>query len=297
MGTAGQLRLAPISLKNILFAMDFSPGSLRAYPFAAGIAYRYGGKVLVAHVLPPEESTSLPQAERAYLGKLLQTAAEASLHDPKGRLPDIPHEVFFDHGDICARLLATADRCKIDLIVIGTHGWRGIRKLLKGSTAEEVACLATRPVLTVGPRVSGRLDFRHILYAPDFMAAGVGALPYALSVAQTYGADLLVLHVDDGNSEQSAAEAVSKSSKSLRQYSSEYSDHRLADRIDFKVDFGPRADLILEHAKNRQVDLIVLGLRHRGRLKARIAAHIPGSTTYEVISQAPCPVLTIPLAK
>ncbi len=114
MGTAEQLRLAPISLKNILFAMDFSPGSLRAYPFAAGIAYRYGGKVLVAHVLPPEESTSLPQAERAYLDKLLQTAAEAGLHDPKGRLPDIPHEVFFDHGDICARLCGhrPADDCQ-----------------------------------------------------------------------------------------------------------------------------------------------------------------------------------------
>ena len=49
MGTAEQLRLAQISLKNILFATDFSPGSLRAYPFAAEISHRCGGKVFVAH--------------------------------------------------------------------------------------------------------------------------------------------------------------------------------------------------------------------------------------------------------
>ena len=297
MGTAEQLRLAQISLKNILFATDFSPGSLRAYPFAAEISHRCGGKVFVAHILPANDSAAVPQSEQACLNKLSQAAAEAGFKHPQGRVPEIPHEVFFDHGDICARLLATADRCKIDLIVIGTHGWRGIRKLLKGSTAEEVACLATRPVLTVGPRVSRRLDFKRILYATDFMPAGMGALPYVLSLSQIYFADLLVLHVDDWNSQESSVEAASKASKFLRQYLSEYPDRRMAERTEVVLDFGPRADLILEHAANWQADLIVLGLHHSDRLKARIAAHIPGSTVYEVISQAPCPVLTVPLPK
>ena len=250
----------------------------------------------MVHILPRDDSAAVPESEQACWNKLSQAAAAAGFKDPQGRVPEIPHEVFFDHGNICARLLATADRCKIDLIVLGTHGWRGIRKLLKGSTAEEVACLATRPVLTVGPRVSRRLDFKRILYATDFMRVGMGPLPYVLSLSQIYLADLLVLHVDDGNQE-SPVEAASEASKFLRQYLSAYPDRRMAERTEVVLDFGPRTDLILEHAANWQADLIVLGLYHSDRLKARILAHTPGSTTYEVISQASCPVLTVPLPK
>ena len=152
MGTVDESRPSPITFRNILFAMDFSAGSLRAFPFAMGIARRYEGKLFVAHITPPEDlGTTLGSAELA-LDRLLQAATEAGLKDAAGGLAQIPHELLFEHGEISSRLLATADSCKIDLIVIGTHGWRGIKKLLKGSTAEEIACLSTRPVLIVGPR-------------------------------------------------------------------------------------------------------------------------------------------------
>ena len=104
----------------------------------------------------------MPSAEQVKLDRLLEAAAEAGLSDPIGALRQIPHEVVIDHGDICARLMTTAHKFKIDLVVIGTHGWRGVKKLLKGSTAEKITWLATGPVLTVGPRVSPRLGFKRI---------------------------------------------------------------------------------------------------------------------------------------
>ena len=179
MDVAKEIRDTSISLSNILFAMDFSPSSLRAYPYAADIALRYGGKVFVAHVIPSEDCDEVPSAEQVKLDRLLEAAAEAGLSDPIGALRQIPHEVVIDHGDICARLMTTAHKFKIDLVVIGTHGWRGVKKLLKGSTAEKIAWLATGPVLTVGPRVSPRLGFKRILYATDFLPAAAHALPYA----------------------------------------------------------------------------------------------------------------------
>ena len=60
-----------------------------------------------------------------------------------GVLRETPHEVLIDHGDICAGLMETVDKHKIDLVVIGTHGWRGIKKLLKGSTAEKIVAWRT----------------------------------------------------------------------------------------------------------------------------------------------------------
>ena len=277
--------------------MDFSPDSLRAFPFAVAIALHYGGKIFVAHIVPAKDGGATPSKEQASLDKLLEAAVEEGLNDPPGRLHDVPHEILVDHGDICARLLVAADKCNIDLVVIGTHGWRGIKKLLKGSTAEEIACFASRPVLTVGPNASRRFDFKSILYPTDFMASSISALPYAVSLADAYGAELMVLHVNEGDSRETPVEAAPKTSEFLREHLTGSGTNVTPEKVNTIVDFGPRADLILEHATRRQVDLIVMGLHHLGSIKARIASHLHGSTAYEVVSKAPCPVLIVPLLK
>ncbi|HEX3437864.1 MAG TPA: universal stress protein [Pseudacidobacterium sp.] len=294
MSTADELREPNILLRNILFAMDFSPDSLRAFPFAVAIALHSRGKVFVAHIVPGKGGETATLKERASLDKLLEIATEMGLNDSPGRLRDVPHEVLVDHGGISARLLATADKCKIDLVVIGTHGWRGIRKLLKGSSAQEIACLATRPVLAVGPGVSGQFDFKLILYVTDFLPSSIHALPYAVSLAQGYGAKLLVLHVNDSDSHEKPIEAAAKTSEFLGEYLTGYAMNVTPGKSNVIVDFGPRADLIVEHATRRQVNLIVMGLHHLGSIKARIASHLPGSIPYEVISKASCPVLIVP---
>jgi nucleotide-binding universal stress UspA family protein len=295
MSLPAESRIPLVSFRNILFAMDFSPGSLLAFPFAAGIALHYGAKIFVAHVVSEEDYRAIPSQREAVALKLQASMEEALSGGAVGRLSDIPHEILFDHGSISSRLLAAADKCKIDLIVIGTHGWHGIRKLLKGSTAEEIACVATKPVLTVGPKVSRQFNFRLILYATDFLPAATHALPYALSFAQTYSAQLILLHVNDWNSREAPAQARSKTSEYFRQHLNQYGTGKAGEDSEVIVDFGPTVDRIVEHAAARNADLIVMGLHHREGIKARIAAHLPGSTAYDVASQAHCPVLTVPL--
>jgi nucleotide-binding universal stress UspA family protein len=297
MAMASEDRNTSVSLSNVLFALDFSPGSLRAYPYAAEIALHYGGKVFVTHIVPSEDCDEMQSAEQHRLDKLLEIAAEAGLNDSLGALREIPHEVLIDHGDICARLKATAEQHKIDLVVLGTHGWRGVKKLLKGSTAEEISCLATRPVLTVGPRVSRRSDFKRILHATDLLPGAERALPYAISLARKFGAELLILHVNDQTCHESPVEAGPKTLEFLRKQTTSSTSATILDESRVIVDFGPATDIILQHAAARDVDLIVMGLNHLNGLKARISAHLPGSTAYAVASQAPCPVLTVPLRK
>ena len=90
MGITDEPRDRPISFKNILFAMDFSAGSLRAFPFAAGIALHYGGKIFVEHIAPAEDYVAMPPAEQSSLDKLLEAAEEAGLYDPVARLREVP---------------------------------------------------------------------------------------------------------------------------------------------------------------------------------------------------------------
>ena len=296
MAIADELREAPVALRNVLFAMDFSADSLRAFPFALGIGLHYGGKIFVAHVVPDDTADLLPLDQRAAIDKVLEASVEAALNSPAEALRSVPHEILVDHGQVCARLLTAAESCKIDLIVIGEHGWHGIKKLLKGSTAQEMTCLATRPVLSIGPRVPGPREFKTIRYVTDCRPASLRALTYALSLAEKYRAELIVLHVNDGEGPELPAQARPKASDFFRDYLAG-STANLLRKPNVIVDFGPPAELILECAVREGADLIVMGMNHLGGLRARIASHLPGSTAYEVISGAHCPVLTVPLTK
>ena len=68
----------------------------------------------------------------------------------------IPHEVVVNHGEVWPILSEIADEKHIDLIAVGTHGRRGVKKMLWGSIAEEIFRLATKPVLTAGPQIPQR---------------------------------------------------------------------------------------------------------------------------------------------
>jgi universal stress protein A len=281
-----------LSFNKILFALDFSPGSLLALPFAINIAAHYHSKLFVSHVSTENDQSLLP-GSRAQL-KELEAGAEAGLLTTLDKFDEVPHEFLFDHGSICSTLAEVADKCKVDLIVIGTHGWRGIKKLLKGSTAEELAFLASRPVLTVGPKVESQPEFKCILCPTAVSETAALALLYTFSLGHSYGASVTAL-LNNPDAHQRGAEAALDAFGFLRD--------RLcgvygvtAQKAEVVVESGPAVECILRFAIARNCDLIVVGIHHSNSARARIAAHLPGATVYEVVSQARCPVLTVPLA-
>jgi nucleotide-binding universal stress UspA family protein len=295
MSTAEQIWIPSVRFKNILFAMDFSQDSLRAFPFAASIALRYGGKIFVAHVLPATSEEANPFTARAAL-KESESKIEAALISSFGSLRDIPHELLIDRGSITSSLLAETEKRDIDLIVIGMQGLRGLKKLFRGSVAEEVSSLSMQPVLTVGPDVVPQSVFKRILYATDFAAASVRAMPYALSLANAYHASLLFLHVNEPTSKELPSDAQPKTFEFVReQLLKSGVGAEMERRLEVIVAFGPAAESILETAAKRRADLIVFGLHATKGIRNRIAAHLPGTISYEVGSRACCPVLTVAL--
>jgi nucleotide-binding universal stress UspA family protein len=285
-----------VQLRNILLAMDLSPSSERALPFAVNLARHYAGKVFVAHVVPSPHYDVRNAASLAKVSKL-ETGAEKGLLSTIGsQLGEVPHEVLLDHGSLSARLLDAANRWNVDLIVLGTHGWQGIRRMLKGSTADEMAHLATRPVLTVGPNVSTPTEFRRVLYETDFSPAAAHAIPYAMSVAHAYRAALSLLHVNVWGSREPPVEAAPSVDHFFHEQMRRFGYDASQANLELLVEFGARDDRILDVAAHRAADLIVMGLNCTTGLRARLAAHLPGSTVYNVVSQAHCPVLTVPFS-
>jgi len=282
---------------NILFATDFSSSSTAALPHAVAIARHFGAQLYLAYVIPTDAYDLIPAGERDAALENMRRHVEQQMKGLRGTAPlqGIQHTVLVDHGSVWPMISMMAEKQKIDLIVIGTHGRRGVEKLLMGSTAEEILRCARAPILMVGPDnlvpPEKEANPRRILYATDFSPESNAAMHYACTLAKEYDAQLFFLHV---------AENVWKEPLSTRMQAADFFRMRFMEKQwvlegeikpQYYVEFGRPADLVLEVAGRLQIELILLGVR--GASYPKVAAHLPGPTAYDVVSHAPCPVLVI----
>ena len=286
-----------LALKKIMLPTDFSPASDVALPYALTIARHYGSELFVAHVISPEFADLIAPERGPTIRPEAQRFAQQNMERflSAGREWGVSCQPLIGDGEIWDVLHGMILQCGIDLVVVGTHGRRGWRKLVLGSVAEEIFRMAPCPVLTVGPRTAEiqamdvRLD--HILYPLEFVPDPSNAAAYAVSLAEEYQAKLTLMKV--------FAEMVPSSEEKahvqgpVRHWIDDHipAESDLRARTSFEPGFGPTAEAILKFATNGGVDLIVLGAR---RMDPVMAAHLPKSdTAYEVVRTAPCPVLTV----
>src|SRR5512146_3154678 len=197
-----------IALRNVLVATDFSPCSERAIEHALAIARHYGAAMHFAHVVQPlAYALGCPEGY-ASTAEALQESTELARRDveevarrgmAKYGIDMLDHHVWIAQGDVWEMLHALVMQEDIDLVVLGTHGRRGLRKLILGSVAEDVFRHCRCPVLTVGPNAPGTprpgLHVKQVLFPTDLSPESTSALPFALSPMQEYGAALTVLHI------------------------------------------------------------------------------------------------------
>jgi nucleotide-binding universal stress UspA family protein len=286
-----------VSLKNILYATDFSPTAVAALPYVMGLAKRFGATVYGLHVRFP---ATYPVVGPEGMPQFMEAAEEQAKQESKQLhefLAGLPHEVFITEGDVWTTINDTVRQQKIDLIVIGTRGRTGIGRALLGSVAEEIFRRAPCPVLTVGPHVSkdakARLEMKEILYATDFSPESLAALPYATSLAQENQARLTLLHVIGEPKVGELVHPEQYVDSTLRQLRNLVPPEvELWCEPKFMVERGPAADKIMEVAVARGADLIVLGVRGaEGRMG--VATHLLRPIAHRVVTQAQCPVLTV----
>ncbi len=138
-------------LQTILLPTDFSEPSQAALHFAADLARDHGALLTVLHVvetLGPEnvtygEAESSPQPE-TYRRRLWD-----DLHRMVPSLPDVRVQYVLGQAPHVEAILKLAVETNCDLIVMGSHGLTGIKRLLMGSLTEEVVRKAACPVLVV----------------------------------------------------------------------------------------------------------------------------------------------------
>jgi len=124
-----------MTIRDVLFATDFSDASRLAGQTAAEVARHFGARLHVLHVVPPvTDPTAAPASLRA---------AAAELEKGLSIVTAIAS------GRVARQIVDYARRNSIDLIVVGTHGRTGVSHALLGSVAEAVTRRAPCRVLTV----------------------------------------------------------------------------------------------------------------------------------------------------
>jgi nucleotide-binding universal stress UspA family protein len=285
-----------IGFANILFATDFSPYSNAALPYAQALARKYRAKVYGTHVLPGDVYVFVsPESWPAFI----EAEDEVRQHDIARldqQLHDVPHEFLNAAGDVWEAVKRQIQDHDIDLLVVGTHGRTGARRVLMGSVAEKIFRSAPCPVLTVGPQVAAPPEagvaFRHILLATDFGEGAAEAAAHAISIAQENHSTLCVLHIVD----DPKAGTVDFRPDSV------FEMERLRDLVplacglehgpEYFVEFGTPAEQIVDFAERRGIDLLVMGA-HTPHTRLGRVTNFTHSTAQHIVAQAPCPVLTV----
>lgn len=290
---------ARVTLKNILYLTDFSEPSEAAMPFVTAVAREYEAKVHALHVLLPTPMAYATPESAAAMIEAEDEVAEAGMQRLESQLAGVPHEAYVERGlGVWPSVEAAIKEYGIDLIVLGTHGRTGAEKLLLGSVAEEIFRRSHVPVLTIGPwacrNVHAGAKFHRVLFATDFTRESLAAAPYAVSMAQGNQARLILLHVmrepNKASRDRVANELVTNAIGQLHELVPE--DAELWCRPEPVVQHGNPAEQILETAKEREADLIILGVRNAaGYLGA--ATHLERATAHKVVAHSMCPVLTV----
>jgi nucleotide-binding universal stress UspA family protein len=144
------------TIRHILAAHDFGETSQAAFAYALDLAERLAARITVVHAyeVPVYGFPEGMALTADVMGRIQAVSSEAlDAVIARARRPGVEIEGMLRQGPAWSEIAAAAVEIGADLIVIGTHGRRGLAHALLGSVAEKVVRTAQCPVLTVhGPK-------------------------------------------------------------------------------------------------------------------------------------------------
>ena len=279
---------------TILCAIDFSEPSREALGLGLRLGARIGARVVAVHVVDTllAEAAAVHHGRPALIHRIedelraFVAAQPASTGTTSVVRTGSPHE----------DLLACAAEYGAGLIVMGTHGLGGLKKLFFGSVTERVLRETTVPVLAMSGRAETAApagEFTGVLAAVEVDASAGHVLAHAAALATALRVPLSVVHVA---AELHAAPPLADAAERVLAERRQEATARLRDLVrtcgcdaaGMTVETGAPAEQIA-HAASRDAGIIVvIGLGGRG------VFHRPGSTAYRILCISSAPVLAVP---
>jgi nucleotide-binding universal stress UspA family protein len=297
---------ARIDVRRILCPVDFSDCSTRALEHAVRVASFFDATVHALHVVPSLfEAIEPVLAAPAHAPEGLREKAMRELAEFVAPFREwhVPIEPCVSFGNPAREIEAKTAELPADLLVMGSHGRRGLSHLLLGSVTEKLMHRADCPVLAVGAgqtTVPEAPPYRRILCPTKLAPGSERAVDFALALAARSDASVEVLHVIesmppavDGRPLEGAPEIealrarkIAEADGALRRSIAPGLGNWCA--VSQRVATGDPAPAIVEAARTGRAEVIVMGVH-----ATAIDRALFGSTIHRVLRDAPCAVLII----
>jgi nucleotide-binding universal stress UspA family protein len=281
-------------MKNILVPVDFSACSALAVRFAANLANRTSGNLVLLHVLDEAEPDMSLGSTGSWAGaadvptvpymmaRLKHVKTEMQNFIAENALSGLPVEDVVEIGDPAIKINAGAEKHEADIIVMGTHGTKDHSNLFIGSVADKVVQHARRPVVSI--RELQSVNPSPILFASDFTDEADKIFDKAKEFASMFHSEMHLLKVIDEDNEDLKASTLNE----LNQFC----ERHQVNNVNRSVVYSRKTEEgILLHSKRIGAQLIALGTHGRKGL----ARFFNGSVSAELVNHSFCPVLTINL--
>jgi nucleotide-binding universal stress UspA family protein len=301
-----------LSIARILCPIDFSDTSRRAIGCAVALARWYEAQLSVLHVfagVPVVDAVpafgavgltpplTLRDVDRDALLGQMRTFVGAGMHEVQVEL------LLQEAPDVRAEILTEADISNVDMLVMGSHGRTGVRRLLLGSVADAVLRQAACPVLIVPPHADVHpiaVPFKSIVCPVDFSPASRDAVRFALTLAQEDDAEITLVHSVEMPPELrdyafptdidiDVVHAAARADALTRLRDLVPASARDYCTVHTEATEGRAHRAVVLLAAERHADLIVMGAHGRSALGRLVF----GSNTYAVARDAVCPVLAV----
>ncbi|GIV29982.1 MAG: universal stress protein [Bacteroidia bacterium] len=276
--------------KRVLVATDFSEASLKAVRQAAYIAQRNHAIMHLLHVVDKHyESFSIIDPlifNKSFYDKFVERANE-KIHQLAEEFQKEYNIKVYTHvtvGSISEEILEASKSLHIDLIVMGTHGYKPLESLIIGSNAYRVLSKSKKPVLVLSEE-SEKSEIKKILMPLSTSVVSRYKVDYTFSMARVFGADVTALMVI-GENEQDELLKMKVVLKQIEKEAERYNVN-VESYIKDHVQNGVRT--IIDFAKENKNDLVVL----MDEGDAQETGIFFSIMSQQIIHHAPVPVLSI----
>lgn len=287
-----------LTIKQILFPIDFSERTCGAAPFVNAMAKQFGAQVTLMSVAPP-----LWYAAMGDVGTPVYVDPEELRNDLQSRLDGVLVREFgqlkvervAEVGDPAEAITRYAHTQGVDLIMMPTHGYGPFRSLLLGSVTAKVLHDSQCPVWTGAHMESspGRehLDVRNVMCAVDGTPTSVPLMEWAADFSKRAGASLRIVSVvpalEGWPERQLDRELTAEGVKETREKIVNLQREAGID-APLCVAIGNIPGAVRDEARRHATDLLVIGRGTLHETFGRLRTH-----SYGIIRQAPCPVVSV----
>jgi len=281
---------------QLLFPTDGSEPAKSAFDYALQIASEHGATIHVLNVVDTDDSSV---GRRDEVLDVLEQEGTEIVNEAAERAEERGVSVVSEvvRGDPSEAIVEYSIRSDAELIVMPTHGRRGLDRFLLGSVTERVINTAAVPVVSVNPQGSRPLTYpcQNLLVPTDGSRGAELALSEGIALANATGATLHLLHVvetgslgPDARSLLTAGELTERANDIVTG-ATEAAEAMAVETVESEVTIGVPSKEIRSYIEANGIDLAILGTHGR----TDFGRYMMGGVSAKLVRTSPVPVMWV----